>query len=345
VVTDQGFGTLPDGRDVRLLTIGSAPGAVVEVLTLGAAVHRLHVAGGDGVRRNVVLGHPDVEERLASTYYLGATIGRYANRIAHGSFPLGGRTVQVATNDRGHSLHGGPGGFDTRLWDVVEHSADEVVLATTSPDGDQGFPGRVRAEVAYRVRGSTIGVTMQATTDATTVVNLTNHTYFHLGGEGTGTVDHHLLLVEADSYTPVDGTGIPLGEHEPVAGTAFDLRRPRRIGDALRSDHAQVVATQGLDHNYVVRGEGLRRAALLTAPATATSLEVWSDQPGLQVYTGNFLDGSRRGTSGATYRRHDGIALETQLFPDSPNRPAWPSPVLEPGETYRSTIEWRFMRS
>jgi galactose mutarotase-like enzyme len=312
------------------------------VLTLGAAVHRLQVPGGDGVRRNVVLGHPDVEERLASTYYLGATIGRYANRIAHGRFPLGDRTVQVATNDRGHSLHGGPNGFDTHLWDVVAHSADEVLLATTSPDGDQGFPGRVEAEVTYRVQGSTVSVTMQATTDATTVVNLTNHTYFNLGGEGTGPIDDHLLLVEADHYTPVDDTGIPLGDHEPVAGTAFDLRRPTRIGDAVRSDDPQVTAVQGLDHNLVVRGDGLRRAAVLAAPATATSVELWSDQPGLQVYTGNYLDGSRRGTSGESYCRHDGIALEPQLFPDSPNRPAWPSPVLEPGETYRSRIEWRF---
>lgn len=342
MTTDASFGRMPDGRDVRLLTIGSAPGPVVEVLSLGAAVHRLEVAGGDGVRRNVVLGHPDVEERLAATYYLGATIGRYANRIAEGRFPLGGRVVEVGTNDRGNSLHGGPEGFDTHLWEVVEHSAEEVVLVTASPDGDQGFPGRVEARVSYRVEGGTVTVTMEATTDATTVVNLTNHSYFHLGGEGSGTVDDHVLVLEADLYTPVDDTGIPLGEHAPVAGTPFDFRAPARVGGAVRTQHPQLAASQGIDHNYVVRGEGLRRAAVLSCPATATSVELWSDQPGLQLYTGNFLDGSRRGTSGGTYRRGDGIALEPQLFPDSPNRPAWPSAVLEPGERYRSVMQWRF---
>jgi aldose 1-epimerase len=327
---------------VHLLTIGTAPGPVVEVLTLGATVHRLHVTGADGERRNVVLGHPDVGERLASGDNVGGTNGRYANRIDAGRFLLDGREVHVATHDRGNSLHGGPEGFDLRLWDVLEHGPYDVVLAMTSPDGDQGFPGAVSATVRYHVDGDTVAVTMEATTDATTVVNLTNHAYFHLAGEGSGTVDDHVLQVEADEFTPVDGTGIPLGGHASVEGTPFDLREPAVLGPALRTEHPQVVDARGGDPNFVVRGTGLRRAAVLASPRAGTRLELWSDQPGLQVYTGNFLDGTRRSTSGGRYRQGDGIALEPQLFPDSPNRPEWPSAVLVPGETYRSTLEWHF---
>lgn len=322
VTTDAVFGQMPDGRDVRLLTIGSQPGPVVEVLSLGATVHRLVVACGDGVRRNVVLGHPDVAERLASSDYIGGTIGRYANRIAGGRFELDGRTVELRTHDRGNSLHGGPEGFDVRLWDVVSHAADEVVLSMVSPDGDQGFPGEVTATVRYRVAGKCVSVEMSATTDATTVVNMTNHAYFNLDGEDAGTIDDHLLAVDADEYTPVDETSIPIGEHEPVADTPFDLRSPAPLRAAL-------------DHNLVVRGEGLRRHAPLSSLRTSTTVEVWSDQPGLQVYTGDMLDGPR-------YQRRAGVALEPQVFPDSPNHPEWPSSVLEPGETYHSTIEWRF---
>lgn len=326
----------------RVLTIGGEPGPVVEVLALGATIHRMVVGCGDGERRNVVLGHPDAAERLASGDYVGGTIGRYANRIAAGRFVLDGEEVRVGTHDRGHSLHGGPDGFDRRVWDVVSHSPDEVVLSLVSPDGDQGFPGTVTATVRYRVDADVVSVGMEAVTDAPTVVNLTNHAYLQLDGEGAGRVDDHLLTVEADAYTPVDGTGIPLGDHAPVDGTPLDLRTPTRIGDAVRAEHPQVAAARGIDHNYVVRGTGLRPAAVLVSPRTRTRVELWTDQPGLQVYTGNALDGSRRGTGGGRYRQGDGVALEPQLFPDSPHRPDWPSAVLRPGETYRSRIEWRF---
>ncbi|MEO5665915.1 MAG: aldose epimerase family protein [Nocardioides sp.] len=339
---DQVFDELADGREVRLLTIGSAPGPVVDVLTLGATAHRLVVTGGDGVRRNVVLGHADAAERLASGDYIGGTIGRYANRIAAGRFELEGREVVVSTHDRGNSLHGGPDGFDQRVWDVVSHDRDEVVLALVSPDGDQGFPGTVTARVTYRVAGHAVQVVMEATTDATTVVNLTNHAYLNLDGEGAGTIDDHVLTVPADDYTPVDATGIPLGDHAPVEGTPFDFREAVRIGDAVRREHPQVVDARGIDHNYVVRGEGLRLAAILESPRTATRLELFADQPGLQVYTGNFLDGTRRSTRGGVYRQGDGIALEPQLHPDSPHHAEWPSAVLRPAERYRSEMAWRF---
>ena len=349
MTTDRGFGRLPDGREVHVLSIGSAPGPALEVLTLGAAVHRLEVTGGDGVRRNVALALPDVAERQDSTDYLGGTIGRYANRIAHGRFPLAGREVEVRTHDRGHSLHGGPDGFDTRLWDVVTHGPDELVLAVTSPDGDQGFPGEVHARVTYRVTGDTVSIALEATTDATTVLNMTNHTYVNLdgadlggeGGDGLTSVRDHTLLVEAAEYTPIDPTGIPLGGHAPVDGTPFDFREPAPVGPALDADHPQLEAGHGVDHDFVVRGHGLRRAAAVSSPTTRTVMEVWSDQPGLQVYTGNVLGGTRSGTPGR-HRPFTGIALEPQLHPDSPNRPEWPSPVLEPGDTYRSAIEWRF---
>ncbi len=335
------FGDLPDGREVHLLRLGSAPGVELELLTLGAAVHRLVVGCGDGVRRNVVLGHGSVADRLASPLFLGATIGRYANRIAGGRFPLEGRTVEVNVNDRGNSLHGGADGFDQRLWEVREHTVDAAVLALVSPDGDQGFPGELTAEVRFEVAGDTVRVTHTATTEAPTVVNLTNHTYWNLDGDGAGTVDDHLLTLAAEEYVPVDDTGVPLGGAAAVTGTPFDFRTPTRLGGAARADHPQLAAAGGIDHDLVVHGAGLRRAAVLESPRTSTRLELWADQPGLQVYTGNFLDGAHRSTEGVAYRQGDGIALEPQLHPDSPNRPEWPSATLRPGERYESRLEWR----
>ena len=305
-------------------------------------MHRLVVGCGDGVRRNVVLGHGSVADRLASPLFLGATIGRYANRIAGGRFPLEGRTVEVNVNDRGNSLHGGADGFDQRLWEVREHTADAAVLALVSPDGDQGFPGELTAEVRFEVAGDTVRVTHTATTDAPTVVNLTNHTYWNLDGDGAGTVDDHLLTLAAEEYVPVDDTGVPLGGTAAVTGTPFDFRTPTGLGGAARADHPQLAAAGGIDHDLVVHGAGLRRAAVLESPRTSTRLELWADQPGLQVYTGNFLDGAHRSTEGVAYRQGDGIALEPQLHPDSPNRPEWPSATLRPGERYESRLEWRF---
>ncbi len=325
------FGSVPDGREVHVLTLGREPGPVLEVLTLGATVHRLHVPGADGVRRNVVLGQATVGDRLGSTAYLGATVGRYANRISRGRFELDGHLVEVGTNDRGNSLHGGPDGFDRKLWEVRRQSSDAATLGLVSPDGDMGFPGTVEVSVTYEVLDGTVRVTHEATTDAPTVVNLTNHTYFQLDGDGVGTVDGHLLSVDADEFTPVDDTGIPLGGHASVAGSPFDLRSPVALGVAVRADHEQLRPAQGIDHNFVVRGSGLRRAAALESGRTGLRLEVWSDQPGLQVYTGNFLDGALRSTEGRAYRQGDGIALEPQLPPDTPNHPEWLTARLGPG--------------
>jgi aldose 1-epimerase len=341
-MSDRDFGVLPDGRPVRRLRLGRAPGPVLSLLDLGATVQGLEVTSGDGSRRDVVLGQGSVEDYLASTDYLGSTVGRYANRIARGRFELDGREVQVGVNDRGNSLHGGPEGFDHRLWRVDEHSDTHACLSLESPDGDQGFPGTLRVTVRYDVHEDRVALSLEARTDAPTVVNLTNHAYFNLDGVGHGTIDEHELTVHADAYTPVDGAGIPLGDHADVTGTPFDLRTPTRLGPVVRSGHEQVVAARGIDHNYVLRGSGMRPVALLTSRRTGTTLELHTDQPGLQVYTGNFLDGGRPSASGGRYRQGDGIALEPQLFPDTPNHPAWPSAELRPDEVYRASLEWRF---
>ena len=333
---------LPDGTTVRRLRIGSPPGPVATVLDLGASLQELEVTCGDGVRRNVVLGHADTAARLASTAYLGSVVGRYANRIAGGRFGLDGHEVHVGTNDRGNTLHGGPDGFDRRVWEVVAHDERRAELELVSPDGDQGFPGTLTVRATYAVEGDTLSLELRATTDAPTVVSLTSHAYLNLDGEGAGTVDDHLLAVAADRYLPTGPTGIPTGI-EAVDGTPFDLRAPRRLGEVAREGHEQVMTARGLDHCLLVPGEGLRRMARLESPRTRTSVELWSDLPGVQVYTGNFLDGTDRATGGGTYRQGDGIALEAQHLPDAPNHPEWPpSTTLRPGETFRAHIEWRF---
>jgi aldose 1-epimerase len=336
------FGTLADGRVVHELVLGSAPGPVLSLLDLGATVHGLEVTCGDGRRRTVVLGQATVEDYLASTDYLGATVGRYANRIAGGRLDLDGDEFQLATNDRGNTLHGGPDGFNRRLWQLEEHSPTQARLSLESPDGDQGFPGTVRVQARFGVTDDRVRVDFEATTDATTVVNLTNHSYFNLAGVGSGTVDDHELTVLADDYIPVDDTGIPLAGFAPVAGTPLDFRSPAQVGPAVRSGDEQVVRMSGVDHCYVVRGTGMRPAAQLSSSRTGTVLELATDQPGVQVYSGNRLDGSSPSAGGGLHRQGDGVALEVQLFPDTPHHPEWPTAVLRPGETYRAAVEWRF---
>jgi galactose mutarotase-like enzyme len=317
------------------------PDLTVEVSPVGARLHALRVAGSDGVRRNVVLGHATDAEHVASRAYHGATVGRYANRIRGGRFTLDGVEVQIPLNDGENALHGGPEGFDRRTWDVLAQTPTSVTLGLVSPDGDQGFPGALAVETTYAVSGSSLSVTMSATTDAPTVVNLTNHAYWNLAGAGS--VDDHLLQVHAERYTPVDAASLPTGDHEPVDGTPLDLREPTRIGPVVRSEHPEVARALGVDHNFVLRepGTGLREAATLTGGGLR--LTVLTDQPGLQVYTGNKLDGSTRSTTGAAYRQGDGVALEPQLFPDTPNQAelrGWPSARLDPGATYRSQVRW-----
>lgn len=330
-------------ESARAIVIGRTPGPELHLLDVGATVQRLVVTCGDGVRRDLALGLADGAAVRSSPDYIGSVVGRYANRIAAGRFPLDGATVDLPANDRGQHLHGGPDGFHTRTWRVAEQSGDAVVFELVSPDGDAGYPGELTVRARYAVTGDTVELELTATTTAPTIVNLTSHAYLNL--HGAGTIDDHRLSVAAAAYTPVDAASIPTGSHEPVAGTPFDLRRGATLGAVVRSDHPQVREARGIDHNFVVEGAGWRRMAVLEGPATRTRMELWSDQPGLQVYTGNFFDGSAVDRDGRMLRQGDGIALEPQLHPDSPNRPSgpdWPSAVLRPGETYRSRMAWVF---
>ena len=314
----------------------------LEVLRRGASVRRLLVPDARGVQRNVVLGYAESSGYGAQGHYFGATIGRYANRLAQGRFTLDGTPHDVPANEGPHALHGGPDGWDRRDWHVVDQSDQHVRFALDSPDGDQGFPGELHVEAGYRVEEGTVRLDYVATTDRATVVSLTNHSYFNLDGEDAGSVDGHLLTVHADSYTPTDGQLIPTGELARVEGTPFDWRAAQPLGPRIREGHPQLVLAKGLDHNFVLRVGGLRHVATLESVRSGIRLEVDTDRPGLQVYTGNFLDGTTEGTSGRRYRQGDGIALETQSFPDAPNRPAFPSTELRPGEVYRSRTVWRF---
>jgi aldose 1-epimerase len=290
----------------------------------------------------VVLGFASLDGYLACTdAYFGGLVGRFANRLAGGRFRLDAKSYEVDVNAGRNCLHGGRTGFDKRLWRAEPSGEDGLRLHLTSPNGDQGFPGRLDVEVTYCLLESGVRIDYRARTDTATVINLTNHSYFNLAGESAGSVEEHTLVVDADKFTPVSGALIPTGEIAVVAGTPLDLRAETAIGARLRDAHPQMLAARGFDHNYVVRGTGLRRCARLADPASGRVLEVLTDQPGLQLYSGNSLDGSYVGTGGRTYRQGDGLALETQHFPDSPNHPDFPSTVLRPGQLFATSTTWR----
>ena len=339
------YGTLDDGTEVRRLVL-QAPDLRVAVLTHGGTIERLEVPDRAGRMGNVVLGSRSLAEYAAPGPYFGCIVGRYANRIAGGRFTLDGREYQLARNDGPNSLHGGARGFDKRVWQVASAEARRVELAYISPDGEEGYPGALRVHVAYALDADrALRIEYRAETDAPTVLNLTNHSYWNLAGEGSGTALDHELQIEADHFLPVDATAIPTGELRPVEGTPFDFRRPTPIGARVRASDPQLLVGRGYDHNWVLRGGVAplpRPAARLRDPASGRVLEVLTDQPGLQFYSGNFLDGSLIGPGGRTYRQGDGVALETQHFPDGPNRPAFPATVLRPGEVFRSTTLLRF---
>lgn len=340
------FGRLPDGALVDLVTLTSSSGLQAQVLTLGAALHSMRLPDRDGKYADVVLDHPDLQSMLARPRYFGATIGRCANRIAHSRFMLEGREHALPANDGMHSLHGGAVGFDKALWRIVEAGANRVALAHVSPDGDQGYPGTLAATAIYTLDEDQLSIEYLATTDRPTLANLTHHAYWNLAGEGSGSAMGHELRIVADGYTPIDAQRIPTGEIRPVAGTAFDFRTSRPIArDMAGHTDPQLVHGDGYDHNWVVdpgnSGE-LRLVAQARDPGSGRALTLMSTQPGLQFYSGNFLDGSIIGKSGRPYRKGDAFALEPQHFPDAPNQPAFPSVRLLPGQTYRSLMVYRF---
>lgn len=330
---------LPDGREAAVLRLETAALAVT-VTNYGARITDLRLGGVP-----VVLGHDAVADYLDEPGYLGATVGRFANRIAGGRFRIDGEHFTVPANNGPHALHGGPVGFDRAVWRIL--SADEAGLALghLSPAGDQGFPGTLRVVARFAIEGRTLALDYEAETDRATVINLTNHAYFNLAGEDSGEVLDHRLELAADAMLPVDATLIPTGVLRPVAGTAFDFRTPRRIGERIDASDEQLRHGRGYDHCFVLRdapapGEA-RFAARLTAPDGTRSLEVWTTEPGVQFYSGNVL-GAQRARRGGVVTPRAGLCLETQHFPDSPNQAAFPSTILRPGTRFRSRTIWRF---
>lgn len=343
------FGTLPGGGKVEAVTLTNAHGLSAEVISLGAALQSLRAPDRAGKFADLVLGYPDLAGTLAKPQYFGVTVGRVANRIAKGRFSLDGKNYQVPVNDGPNSLHGGKQGFDKALWTIVKltQSPASVTLRYVSPDGDQGYPGTLTTTATYTLDDQNrLSIEYQASTDRPTVVNLSNHSYWNLGGEGSGSVLDQRLTIAADAYTPVDATLIPTGEIRPVAGTLFDFRQPKPIGQDIRdAREPQLLRGRGYDHNWVVSrslAPEPRLVAKVEDPASGRVLSLYSDQPGLQFYSGNFLDGTSAGKSGRVYRQGDAFVLEPQAFPDTPNHPEFGSVRLAPGATYRNRIIYQF---
>jgi aldose 1-epimerase len=348
-IEKDAFGTTPDGASVDRYTLTNGRGMRVRILTYGGIVQSIEVPDRRGRTANVALGFDDITDYVESSPYFGSITGRYANRIANGRFTLDGVTHQLALNDGPNHLHGGTVGFDKRIWQATEirdRGSVGLALTYTSPAGEENYPGTLDVTVTYRLtQDNTISVDYRATTDAPTVVNLTNHTYFNLAGEGTGSIEDHRLTLNASRYTPVNDTLIPTGAIDPVAGTPMDFRRPTAIGERIRDGFEQLVLGHGYDHNYVLdrRTDGsLEQAAKVADPESGRVLTIRTTEPGIQFYSGNFLDGTLVGTGGRTYRQGDGFALETQHFPDSPNQPQFPSTELRPGDTYRTSTTYQF---
>ncbi|KOV71141.1 aldose epimerase family protein [Streptomyces sp. MMG1121] len=337
------FGTLADGTKVYRWSLENG-GTRLKVLSYGGIIQSLEIPDRHGRYANVSLGYDNLAAYVAGTTFFGSTIGRYGNRIAKGRFTLDGKKYQLSVNDGVNSLHGGAKGFNTKVWDIEPFACGPDVglrLHYTSVDGEMGYPGTLRTKVTFTLtRHGDWRIDYEATTDRPTVVNLTNHTYYNLAGEGSGSVYDHELWLAAGRFTPTDPGLIPTGELAEVAGTPFDFSRPKPIGRDIRTGHPQLVTAKGYDHNFVLdKGVTARPEHVVTLrdPASGRTLKISTDQPGVQFYSGNFLDGTLVGPSGHTYRQGDGLALETQHFPDSPNEPSFPSTVLRPGQTYRTT--------
>lgn len=343
----ESFGTTAEGQDVERWTLDN--GRIrAAIITWGGAIQSLEVPDRDGRPGNVVLGLRSTADYVATPAYFGAIVGRFGNRIGTAGFTLDGTAHELPANNGPNTLHGGPEGFDRRLWSAAAGEGCSVVLTRTSPDGEMGFPGTLSVEVVYTLTGDDeLVIAYRATTDQATVVNLTSHSYFNLGGEGSDDVLGHRLHVPASRYTPVHEGLIPTGDLADVSGTPFDFRQERSIGERVRDEHPQLLLARGYDHNLVldredVGDDGLALAARVHEPVTGRVMEVRTTEPGLQLHSGNFLDGSVVGASGRAYRQGDGLCLETQHFPDSPNQPTFPSTVLRPGEVYTSRTVHRF---
>ena len=339
------FGKTPDGQAVQMYRLTNKNNASVHVTNYGGIITQLSVPDRDGKIGTIVLGFGTLDPYLAGHPYFGAIAGRVANRIAKGKFSIDGKEYSVPTNNGPNHLHGGNVGFDKRVWEAKTEETPEgprIVLHYVSKDGEEGYPGTLDATVTYTfTHDNALRIDYKATTDKPTIVNLTQHSYFNLKGEGSDTIEDHVLTLNADRYTPVDDTAIPTGELAPVEGTPMDFRKPTKIGDRIATVGKNPT---GYDHNYVVNGEAgkLRMAARVEEPKTGRVMEVLTTEPGVQLYTGNYLDGKLQGISKRPYVKHGGFCLETQHFPDAVNQPKFPSVVLRPGETYTSTTVYKF---
>lgn len=341
-VSHADWGKLPDGSTVTIYTLKN-PQIEVRVMTFGARVVSITTPDKNGKMADVVLGYDNLESYIKdSKTYFGAIVGRYGNRIADGKFSLDGKEYHLSVNESTNTLHGGKDGFDRRNWTGKEIPGG-VEFTLISPDGDQGFPGKLTAHVRYTLQGNKLAIHYTATTDKPTVVNLTNHSYFNLSGAGSGTILNHKLTLHSDKFTPVDTKLIPTGELKPVAGTPFDFTKEETIGARINADDEQLKLGHGYDHNWVLRGKmgTLHPSARVYDPASGRVLEEETTEPGVQFYTGNFLDGTFSGPNGK-YDFRTGLCLETQHYPDSPNHPTFPSTELKPGQTYSTETTWTF---
>ena len=341
------FGKMPDGQQVSLYVLTNKAGMEVAITNYGGVVVSVKAADRKGKFADVVLGYDTLDGYLGDKAYFGALVGRYANRIAHGEFKLDGVTYKLAKNNGENSLHGGIRGFSKVLWDAKEVSSKDgpsLQLNYLSKDGEEGYPGNLKVQVVYTLTDANeLKIDYSATTDKRTVLNLTNHSYFNLAGQGTGDILGHELVIRADRFTPVDSGLIPTGELRPVAGTPFDFRTKTPIGSRIDQDDEQLKLGKGYDHNWVLANtRALSLAARAVEPNSGRVLEVWTTEPGVQFYTGNFLDGSAQGKGGKRYEFRNGFCLETQHFPDSPNHPDFPSATLSPGQKFHSLTVFKF---
>jgi aldose 1-epimerase len=348
-IVQANFGKTAEGTAVQIFTLTNASGMELKVTTYGGAVVSLKAPDRTGAKADVVLGFDSLEGYLnPKVPFFGALIGRYGNRIGHAKFTLDGKTYNLSVNDGENSLHGGAKGFDRCVWTPKALPDGGLQLTLLSKDGDQGYPGNLHVTVTYHLTDANeVRIQYTATTDKDTVLNLTNHTYFNLKGAGNGDILDHVMMLNASKFTPVDAGLIPTGELRPVAGTPFDFTKPAVIGSRINQDDEQLKLAHGYDDNWLIdrKGAGLSLAARVVEPSTGRVMEVLTTEPGIQFYTGNFLDGTLVGKGGKAYPQRAAFCLETQHYPDSPNKPTFPSTELKPGQTYSTTTVYRFSTS